>query len=345
VLQGLTTALVVLDEDLMIAYLNIAAETLFGVSARRVAGRPISDLVHPSTELVALCRRSLATGLTFGLRELSTRVSGRELVLDCRAGPLENQGFLLLELVDAHRDRKVRREAALIAQQRLSRRIIRQLAHEVKNPLGGLRGAAQLLERQLPEPELKAYTRVIIEEADRLASLVDSILRAGAVPRPEEVNLHRITEHVAQLIEAEKPSSVEVLRDYDPSLPPVNVDRNQMIQAFLNLARNAMQAVGERGRLIFRTRALSNFTVGAEQHRLVLSAEIEDNGPGISEELKDTIFYPLVTGRPTGTGLGLTIAQDLVSRNGGLIEFTSQPGRTVFQLRLPVVNNGARGRG
>src|SRR5690606_38993334 len=208
VMQGLATALVVLDCDLMIACLNLAAETLFGVSARRVAGHPISDLVHPSTELVALCRRSLTTGLTFGLRELSTRVSGRELVLDCRAGPLENQGMLLLELVDAHRDRKVRREAALLAQQRLSRRIIRQLAHEVKNPLGGLRGAAQLLERQLPDPELKAYTRVIIEEADRLASLVDSILRAGAAPRPEEVNLHRITEHVAQLIEAEKPRSV-----------------------------------------------------------------------------------------------------------------------------------------
>src|SRR5690606_18742369 len=278
-------------------------------------------------------------------RELAARVGERELILDCRATPLEREPGLLLELLDTERDRKVRREAALLAQQRLSRRIIRQLAHEVKNPLGGLRGAAQLLERQLPEPELKAYTRVIIEEADRLAALVDSILRAGATPRPEEVNLHRITEHVAQLIEGEKPPAVEVLRDYDPSLPPVHVDRNQMIQAFLNLARNALQAVGQRGRLIFCTRALSNFTVGAEQHRLVLSAEIEDNGPGIPEELKDTIIYPLVTGRPTGTGLGLTIAQDLVSRNGGLIEFTSQPGRTVFQLRLPVVNGGNGGRG
>jgi two-component system nitrogen regulation sensor histidine kinase GlnL len=232
----------------------------------------------------------------------------------------------------------VRREAALVAQQQLSRRIIRQLAHEVKNPLGGLRGAAQLLERQLPEPDLKAYTRVIIEEADRLASLVDGILRAGGAARPEEVNLHRITEHVAQLIEAEKPAGVELLRDYDPSLPAIRVDRHQMIQAFLNIARNAMQAVGERGRLTFRTRALSNFTLAGERHRLVLSAEVEDNGPGIPEDLKETIFYPLVTGRPTGTGLGLTIAQDLVSRNGGLIEFVSHPGKTVFQLRLPCAN-------
>jgi two-component system nitrogen regulation sensor histidine kinase GlnL len=328
----------VLDETLAVAYLNSAAESLLGVSARRVIGRPISELVHPSAELVALCHRSLATGLTFGLRELSARVADREVVLDCRAAPLEGENSLLLELNDTERERRVRREASRVAQQQLSRRIIRQLAHEVKNPLGGLRGAAQLLERQLPDAELKAYTRVIIEEADRLASLVDGILRAGGAPKPEEVNLHRITEHVAQLIEAEKPERVEVMRDYDPSLPSVHVDRHQMIQAFLNIARNAMQAVGEQGRLIFRTRALPNFTLGGEHHRLVLSAEVEDNGPGIPDDLKETIFYPLVTGKPTGTGLGLTIAQDLVSRNGGLIEFTSQPGRTIFQLRLPFAN-------
>ena len=191
-----------------------------------------------------------------------------------------------------------------------------------------------MLERQLPDPEQKAYTRVIIEEADRLAALVDGILRAGGAPRPEEVNLHRITEHVAQLIEAEKPARVELVRDYDPSLPAIT-RRSQSDDSGV-LERRAQRDAGasaSSGRLIFRTRALSNFTVGGEQHRLVLSAEVEDNGPGIPDELKETIFYPLVTGRPTGTGLGLTIAQDLVSRNGGLIEFTSQPGRTVFQIR------------
>jgi two-component system nitrogen regulation sensor histidine kinase GlnL len=325
----------VLDDALAIADLNSAAESLLGVSARRVLGRPIAEFVHPSNELVGLCQRALASGLTFSLRELTARIGDRELVIDCRAAPLEREQFLLLELYDTERDRKIRRDAALVAQQQLSRRIIRQLAHEVKNPLGGLRGAAQLLERQLPDPELKAYTRVIIEEADRLASLVDGILRAGGAPKPEELNVHLITEHVAQLIEAEKPARVELVRDYDPSLPTIHVDRHHMIQAFLNLARNAMQAVGEHGRLIFRTRALTNFTIGTERHRLVVSAEVEDNGPGIPDDLKDTIFYPLVTGKPTGTGLGLTIAQDLVSRNAGLIEFVSQPGRTIFQMRLP----------
>jgi len=293
--------------------------------------------VTPSTELVDLCQRALRSGLTIGIHEFSARVGDRELTLDYRAAPLEGEHGLLLELVDTERDRMVRREASLVAQQKLSRRIVSQLAHEVKNPLGGLRGAAQLLERQLQVAELRDYTRVIIEEADRLAALVDSILRPGDVAAPALVNLHQITEHVADLIDAEKPDTVEVQRDYDPSLPQVNVDRNQLIQAFLNLARNALQAVGEHGRLIFRTRALSNFTIGGKQYRLVLSAEVEDDGPGISDDLKETIFYPLVTGKSTGTGLGLTIAQDLVSRNGGLIEFTSQPGSTVFRVRLPVI--------
>ncbi len=322
--------------------MNPAAENLFGISSRRTVGRALVEVVHPAQELLALCQRALSTGLSFSLHEFAVRIGEREMLLDCRVALLDHEHSLILEFLDTERDRRVRREAELVAQQRLSRRIIRQLAHEVKNPLGGLRGAAQLLERQLPDPEQKAYTRVIIEEADRLAALVDGILRAGGAPKQEEINLHRITEHVAQLIEAEKPAGVELVRDYDPSLPDITVDRNHMIQAFLNVGRNAMQALGPSGRLIFRTRALTNFTVGGERHRLVLSAEVEDNGPGIPPELKETIFYPLVTGRATGTGLGLTIAQDLVSRNGGLIEFASERGRTVFQIRLPVTSGGRR---
>ena len=222
-----------------------------------------------------------------------------------------------------------------MAQRRVSRRIIKQLAHEVKNPLGGLRGAAQLLARQLPNAELKAYTKVIIEEADRLASLVDGILEAGGQPKSEVFNLHEVTEYVAKLIAAEKPEGVQLQRDYDPSLPLVTADRDQLIQAFLNLAKNGLQAIGAKGRLVFRTRARGNYTLGGEKHRLVLSAEVEDSGPGIPDELRETIFYPLITGRSTGTGLGLTIAQDLMSRNGGLIEFKSRPGATTFRMMLP----------
>jgi two-component system nitrogen regulation sensor histidine kinase GlnL len=341
ILEGLTTALVVLDDDLLVTYLNLAAQDLFGLSARQAVGQPLRKLIRPSDELVALCERALASRLIFGLRELSAWVAGRELSLDCRAAPLEPDGGLVLELNDTERDRTIRREAELLAQQKVSRRIIRQLAHEVKNPLGGLRGAAQLLERQLTGSELTSYTRVIIDEADRLAGLVDNVLQAGGTRHPEELNLHRVTEHVASLIEAEKPAGVEVLRDYDPSAPPVDVDRNQLIQAFLNLARNALQAVSEHGRIVFRTRVLPNITIAGVHHRLVVSAEVEDNGPGIAEELKETVFYPLVTGKPTGTGIGLTIAQDLVSGNGGLIEFTSRPGCTVFRIRVPAINRRA----
>ncbi len=334
ILQGLTTAVVVLDPRLNVVALNTAAENLLGVSRRQAANRSIQEFFTPSEELVTLCQRAVNTELTYGVREVAVRVRERETLLDFRVAPLEGDGALLLELFDAERDRQIRREAELVAQRRVSRRIISQLAHEVKNPLGGLRGAAQLLARQLPNADMQAYTNVIIEEADRLASLVDGILEAGGKPKTEVFNLHEVTEHVAKLINAEKPESVQLKRDYDPSLPLTMADRGQIIQAFLNLAKNGLQAIGSKGSLTFRTRALSNHTLGGKQHRLVLSAEVEDTGPGIPDELWETIFYPLVTGHPTGSGLGLTIAQDLVSRNGGLIEFRSRPGETVFQVML-----------
>ena len=336
ILQGLTTAVVVLDAALGVTGLNSAAEHLLGISRRLAAGRRLGGFFVPADEVLALCRRAMETGLTCGVRELAVRVGERKTRMNCRAAPFEGQGgSLILELVDTERDRQVRREAELIDQRHASRRIVQQLAHEVRNPLGGLRGAAQLLARQLPEARLQVYTDVIIEEADRLASLVDSILKAGGQPKKSVFNLHEVTEHVAKLIDAEKPAGVRLRRDYDPSLPATLADRGQLIQAYLNLARNALQAVGEEGVLVFRTRALSNFTLRGKRYRLVLSAEVEDSGPGIPDDLLDTVFFPLITGRTTGSGLGLTIAQDLVSRNGGLVEFNSVPGATVFQMRLP----------
>jgi len=335
-----------LDERLAVTFLNPAAESLLGVSERQVLGHVIADLVDPSDELVALCRRVLTTGLTFRLREFACRSPLGPILIDCRARPLELAPGVLLELTDSSFDVRLRQEAELIAQQKLSRRIARQLAHEVKNPLGGMRGSAQLLQKQLGgDPQLTAYTKVIIDEVDRLAALVDSILQAGGRSEPTSINIHEITEHVAQLVEAEKPDGVKLVRDYDPSLPNLTVDRNQIIQALLNIVRNAMQAVGEHGTVTIRTRAQSHVTLAGQMHRLVLSIEVEDDGPGIAEDLKENIFYPLVTGRASGTGLGLTIAQDLVSRHNGLIEVTSEPGCTVFRLRLPVMNNSSTKEG
>ena len=315
-------------------FLNPAAEALLGISERQAVGSRIDELLKPCPQLVDVCERTLRNGLAFRIREVATRAGSRALLLDCYVTPLS--AGVLLELTDETLDTRLRLEEDLVSQQKISRRIVRQLAHEVKNPLGGMRGAAQLLEKQLDRDRLKAYTRVIVDEVDRLAALVDSTLQAGGRPAPAEVNVHEITEHVTQLLAAEKPERIALTRDYDPSLPPLVVDKHQIIQALLNIGRNALQAVAEPGAVIVRTRALSQVTIGGKVHRLAVAIDVEDNGPGIPDDLKETIFYPLVSGREGGTGLGLTIAQDLVSRCGGLIEVSSEPGRTVFQIRLPV---------
>ena len=331
-----------LDQDGVVVYLNSSAQVLFRLSVRQILGRRLSAFIQSAEELDALVERTRGTGLAFARREMELDITSHRLVVDCRATPYPALDGTLLEFVDMESQRRIHREAELLAQQELSRRMLGQLAHEVKNPLGGLRGAAQLLARQLPEDVHKAYTDVIIGEADRLAALVDGMLRPAEPPQQRMANVHEVTEHVAQLIVAEKPAEVCVHKDYDPSLPPVFIDVDQLIQAFLNLAKNALQSVGEAGNLTFRSRALSNYNVNGQRHRLVISIEIEDDGPGIDAALKDTIFYPLVTGRSTGNGFGLTIAQELVSRNGGLIEFTSTPEHTRFQVRLPVAQPNDR---
>lgn len=336
IVDSLSTAVVIIGADLHISFVNHSAENLLGASKRYLLGQLISDIITPGEELINLCRRALETGLGFRLRDYECRALTRRLVLDCRLNPLpDHDDQLVLEMNDTTFERRLRQEAELIAQHKVSRTIVRQLAHEVKNPLGGMRGSAQLLQRQLSDQNQVRYTRVIIDEADRLAALVDSILKPGGRPELREHNPHEVTEHVAQLVEAEKLPGVNLVRDYDPGLPPIRIDRNQLIQALLNVVRNAMQAVGDSGTITIRTRALHNINLGQKLHRLVLCIEVEDDGPGIADELRETIFYPLVSGRSEGTGLGLTIAQQLVANHDGLIEVESEPGSTVFCIRLP----------
>ena len=214
--------------------------------------------------------------------------------------------------------------------------MIRQLAHEIKNPLGGIRGAAQLLERQLGEAELREYTDVIISETDRLAGLVDTLLGPGGPPNKQAVNIHELLEYVIRIIQAEDLPHLVIRRDYDPGLPEIKLDRDQMVQAFLNLVRNAATALDGHGSITLRSRAVTNFTIGDVRHRVIASIEVEDDGPGIPFDLQDSVFYPLVTSRPEGTGLGLPAAQEMISRHKGLIEFESRPGRTVFYIRIPL---------
>ena len=247
---------------------------------------------------------------------------------------------LLVELTDVTRRSKISRENALLIQHGAGRQMIRQLAHEIKNPLGGIRGSAQLLARQLDRKELTEYTDVVISETDRLANLVDTLLGPGGAPNKQPLNVHELLEYVVRIIEAEDLRSLHIVRDYDPGLPLIELDRDQMVQAFLNLVRNAAAALDGQGTITLRSRAVTNFTIGDTRHRVIASIEIQDDGPGIPADLQDTVFYPLVTGNPHGTGLGLPAAQELLSRHDGLIEFESRPGRTVFFVRIPLDQKG-----
>lgn len=344
ILDNLSTSVLIIAHDRAILYLNVAAESLFGVSRKQVRGRPVAELLLDPTGLASVVDRVVQTARPYSRRELTLRpIYGEgELVVDCVVAPYEEAaapGAVMIEIADTTQHQRISRETALLTQIGGSRLMVRQLAHEIKNPLGGLRGAAQLLARQLAEPSMREYTSVIISEADRLAGLVDALLGPGHAPRREPVNIHELLQHVGHLLAADAPAGVAVERDYDPSLPPLQLDRNLIIQALLNLGRNALQAVAETrgagGRIVLRTRALTNVNIGANRHRLVASVQFEDNGPGVPEQLRDTLFYPLVTGRANGTGLGLAVAQDLVSRHDGLIEFQSRPGQTIFTILLP----------
>jgi two-component system nitrogen regulation sensor histidine kinase GlnL len=340
-LDALSTGIVMLDQQLCPVYANVAAQDLLAFSLKMARGRPFSDFLHDAEGLCRILRRALESGESITDREVAIRPAAapREArTLDVTITPFSGLTGtqLLLEIADTTQRQRISRENDLLARLDGSRLMVRQLAHEIKNPLGGLRGAAQLLERELPEPGLREYTQLIIGEADRLTTLVDSMAGPTRAPAKTSVNVHEICEHVYHLLRAEAPVGIVIERDYDPSLPNAMLDRHQMIQALLNVSRNALQAQGDLGRIVLRTRARSNVSIGSVQHRLIASVQLEDSGPGVPPHLRSSIFYPLVTGRANGTGLGLAVAQELVTRNGGIIEFESETGRTVFTLLLPL---------
>lgn len=344
-LDALSTGLMVLDAQLCVVYANVGAQDLLGLSLNQSRGHPISELFAGAQALSELLRRSLLHAQIcaeheFALIPISlTQAARPPVIVDITVTPLEGQvtgTHLLLELVDARARQRIARETELLSRVDGNRLMVRQLAHEIKNPLGGLRGAAQLLERELQAAGLKEYTTVIIREADRLRALVDTMLGPAGPPRKQLLNIHEICEHVYQLLRSEAPPGVQIERDYDPSVPDGSFDRDELVQALLNVGRNALQALGRHGQLLLRTRTLSNLSIGHARHRLVACVQVEDNGPGVPEQLHNTLFLPLVTAKAEGTGLGLSVAQDMVARHGGIIEFESRPGQTVFSLLLPL---------
>ena len=339
-LDALTIAVVCLDADLRLRSLNAAAEQMLGVSARRAIGQRLTRIVTVPHALFSRLRDAIPNDQPWTERQIAIEPHGGEPVLvDCVVSLLRLPGDepgLVLELAAVDRPLRIARDEAMLAQQEHARSLLRGLAHEIKNPLGGLRGAAQLLERQLPDEELKDYTSVIIREADRLQGLIDRMLGPVGKPRAERVNLHEVLEHVRTIATVGAPPEVALHVDYDPSIPECLSDRDRLVQVLLNIVGNALHAVGERGALTFRSRVLGSCTIGGRRHRLVASLEIHDDGPGVPEHLADQIFYPMVTGDEHGTGLGLSIAQSTMNQLGGLIECRSEPGHTVFTVLVPL---------
>jgi two-component system nitrogen regulation sensor histidine kinase GlnL len=341
IVANLSTAVLLFDADLRLLHINSAGEILFAVSARHITGQHARHLLPcPGERFHLKLERALETGHAFTEREILLPLAdGREVTVNCSVEPMHRFDApheLLVELHQVDRHLRISREEQIMSQQKATRALVRGLAHEIKNPLGGLRGAAQLLEEELPDPALREYTRIIIDEADRLQSLMNRMLGPHKLARRRQVNIHQVVERVRQLILAESGTGLTVGRDYDPSIPPVAGDPDQLIQAMLNIARNGARAAGPKGNLVFRTRVQRQFTIGNRRHRLVLQVEIQDDGPGIPRDMQERIFMPLVTGTAGGTGLGLTIAQTLIDQHDGLVECRSKKGLTVFSVFLPL---------
>ena len=340
ILDHLTDAVLLFDTNCKLVYINLAWEMLFAVSARQV-------LKLRAKEIFALCDRSIELDLHRAMDEAES-LTKRNLVLGAQSHPVtvnltivpildqDKPEAVMVQVEQVDRHLRISMEEQILAQQNAARMLLRGLAHEIKNPLGGIRGAAQLLQRELPDEELREYTQIIMEESDRLQSLLDRMLGPNKPLSKSPINIHKVLERVRQLVQVEAPEGVVIERDYDPSIPTVDGDGDLLIQALLNIVRNAAQAIGNSGLISIRTRIHRQVTIGHKRNRMAVKVEIEDNGPGIKPELMGQIFYPMVTGRAEGTGLGLSVAQSLINQHGGLIECSSEPGHTVFSIFLPL---------
>ena len=337
-LEYLATAIIVLDDESRIAYLNPAAEHLFDVSGKNLLGHPLQQVFTHTEQLASAMQQAIQNNAYYIEHDmtLGTHAHGK-LQLRCAATPLQfSKRYLLLEFHAIDRPLKLAREEQMLDQTQANRLLLRNLAHEIKNPLGGIRGAAQLLEQELEKPALREYTQVIIQEADRLRSLMEKLLAPQNAIHYSALNIHEVLERVRSVVLAEVPEGLTIQRDYDISLPALVGDKEQLIQVILNIVRNAAQAMQGSGTIVLRTRVARQMTLIKRRHRLAVMVQIIDSGPGIPAELQDKIFYPLVSGRADGHGLGLTLAQDFVSQHHGTIEFDSEPGRTCFTVLLPL---------
>ncbi len=344
-LDLLTASVIVTDSRGLVRYVNSAAETLFDVALRQFAGSPIAAHFENGDALQALVEEAARHDYSRKRTQLHVKRLGREgLTLDCFVSCVDLAGApVVLEFHEIDQQLRVSREERLTTQNQMNKELVRNLAHEIKNPLGGIRGAAQLLEPELPGPELREYTQVIIKEADRLQLLVDRLLAPHRRPHTVgDVNIHEVLERVRSVLLAQYGSALKVVRDYDISVPEFRGDREQLIQAVLNIVQNAAQALQSQverdgpGVITLKTRVVRQVTLQKQRYRLALDLHVHDNGPGVPEEIADQIFFPLVSGREGGSGLGLTLAQTFIEQHFGTIECESRPGSTDFQILIPL---------
>jgi two-component system nitrogen regulation sensor histidine kinase GlnL len=342
ILDHLNASILFFDNSLILQYINTAGEELFADSSRHLVGLSAQELFKISgpdfLQDIKLCFSSseplVDRGLIFYRAEKS-------FTLNLSITPIYKEqhiSSLLVELSQVDRHLQISKEEQLLAQHNAARMLVRGLAHEIKNPLGGLRGAAQLLDAELSNPELKEYTQVIIAESDRLQGLLDKMLGPNMLPNKTMLNIHEVLERVRQLVTAESSDQITIIRDFDPSIPLINADTNQLIQATLNIVRNAIQAIEHKGEIILRTRVRRQMTIRRKLYKLTIRIDIIDNGPGVAPDMIGQIFYPMITGRAEGTGLGLSIAQSLINFHNGMIECESEPGHTIFSIYLPLEN-------
>jgi two-component system, NtrC family, nitrogen regulation sensor histidine kinase GlnL len=344
IIDNLLTAVLVVDAEMQVHFANTAAEQLLPLSKRRLQAMPLNLLEEDISLDIQRIKHCINTEQGFTDSEVQLMIDGDPRWVEVSVTPLplslparepaRPQALIELRLID--QQKKISQELQQRAQQQAARELVRGLAHEIKNPLGGLRGAAQLLERELPREELKEFTQLIIAQEDRLRNLVDRLLGPQRPGQRQVTNLHSVLEQVRRLVAMEIPSGITLSRDYDPSIPDFEMDPEQLQQALLNIVRNAAEVLGDHGRIQIRTRTAFQVMLQGRRYRLAAEIRIIDDGPGIPEPLRDTLFYPMVTGRDGGTGLGLSIAQDLIHQHQGRIETQSRPGRTEFIIYLPL---------
>jgi two-component system, NtrC family, nitrogen regulation sensor histidine kinase GlnL len=344
-LDLLASAVLLVDPDGQILYVNAAAENLLEGSRKALLRQNLAALFTNADELAHLCEQAVAHKYADLRQDLTLERGGRDPLHVHTVVSVGADETVIIELRENVQQLKLDREERMLDQSQVNKELIRNLAHEIKNPLGGIRGAAQLLELELPArhlTQLREYTQVIIKEADRLQTLVDRLLAPHRRPHiVGDVNIHEVCERVRSLILAEFPSGLTIRRDYDASIPEFRGDKEQLIQTVLNIAHNAAQALSSRiaagdAELIMRTRVARQVTLAKVRYGLALDLHIIDNGPGISPQIRDRIFYPLVSGRDGGSGLGLTLAQTFVQQHMGVIECESRPGFTDFRILLPL---------